>query len=118
MGLEKLKLLLLLSLSMLIVGCDTRVIGVLPINGKYYPSFQFIEAQPDACGEMHWHAHETVYSIYGESDTDNINTVDQVGLTDPNPRGCGFGTLSELKPIGLNVANKQFKLFYSWHGPK
>lgn len=58
---------------------------VLIIGGEHYPALQFISAQPDACGDFHYHAHQPVRSLEG--------TVIEV---DPDPNNCGFGKLSEV----------------------
>ncbi|EKD78237.1 MAG: hypothetical protein ACD_41C00385G0007 [uncultured bacterium] len=75
-------------------------VDVLNINGGLYPSEQFHLAEPDACGEQHWHASGTVY------------TVDLSGSkTDPNPTGCGFGTVAEVPTSTVELEVWEYEVF-------
>lgn len=75
-------------------------VDVLSINGALYPVEQFHLADPDACGEQHWHASGTVY------------TFDLTGsTTDPSPTGCGFGTVADVPTTTIQVELWEYEVF-------
>lgn len=79
---------------------EVAYVEVLNIGGGLYPSEQFHLAEPDACGEQHWHASGTVY------------TLDLTGnTTDPNPTGCGFGTVGEVPTSTAEVEVWEYEVF-------
>lgn len=67
-------------------------IEVLVIDGQCYPVSQFHVAEPDACGERHWHWNGS--PVVSFTDTKK---------NDPNTSGCGFGTVGELTPQAITV---------------
>lgn len=75
-------------------------VDVLDIGGGLYPVEQFRLAEPDACGEQHWHASGTVY------------TLDLGGsATDSDPTGCGFGTVAEVPTATVEIETWEYEVF-------
>lgn len=59
---------------------------ILVINGKFFPAMQFNQAGADVgCPASHYHSQFEVSNI----DLD-------AHLSDPNPKGCGFGTVDSI----------------------
>lgn len=71
---------------------DGVEIEVFVIDGQCYPASQFHVANPDACGERHWHWNGS--PVVSFTDTKK---------NDPNTSGCGFGTVGELTPQTITV---------------
>lgn len=67
-------------------------IEVFVLDGQCFPVSQFHVAEPDACGQQHWHWNGApVVSFEG------------VKKNDPNTSGCGFGTVNDLKAQPIKV---------------
>lgn len=73
-------------------------ISVLLISGEYYPVSQFTLAESDGgCAFDHWHSAGAVCSVDGT-----------VIPSDPDPAGCGYGTLSSLFPLNLYMYQHEY----------
>lgn len=78
---------------------DTENVEVLVLNGKLYPSIQFRVANPDLCGEKHYHSNRAVVSL------------DYVLKEDPKPEGCGYGKVSEVRKTITPMSKKDWETF-------
>jgi hypothetical protein len=81
-------------------GIATSRIEVLVIGGNYYPKSQFRVAGPDACDAPHYHG-GMVYGLQTKTSTTIVNT------TDPAPRACGFGKVSEVPVEWIDITFEQ-----------
>jgi hypothetical protein len=78
----------------------------LIIDGLVYPSDQFQVVAPDRCDAPHWHAHREVASIGTLALLDSVACHDGYQFqtrTDPDPAGCGFGRVSEVRRVDAFV---------------
>ena len=64
---------------------EIRLVDSLEINGNYYPYMQFVVGESDACSSSHYHVSAS-----------HAVSKDLAVLNDPNPGGCGFGTVSQV----------------------
>jgi hypothetical protein len=81
-------------------GDATSRIQVLVIGGSYYPLSQFKVARPDSCESDHYHAG----TVFGLADKASTNIV---SATDPLPRSCGFGKVSEVPIEWIDITYEQ-----------
>ena len=65
----------------------------LVIGGKNYPMMQFRLAYPDNCADAHWHGNSRVYHVAN----------DNVGITDPNPTSCGYGSYEAIPQVEVKI---------------
>ncbi|MBI4049863.1 MAG: C39 family peptidase [Candidatus Doudnabacteria bacterium] len=77
-----------------------KAVEMLVINGVYYPKYQFRVANPDACGQPHYHA-ATAYGLSGR------DSLEVVSAPDPNPSGCGFGAVAEVPVETITISHEQ-----------
>ena len=75
----------------------------LVIGGKAYPMMQFRLAYPDNCADAHWHGNR-VYHV------DN----DTVGIIDPAPSSCGFGSYLAVPQTEVNMPFAYWLLYRAY----
>lgn len=75
-------------------------VEMLVIGGVYYPKHQFRVADPDACGQPHYHA-GVAHGLAGR------DSLEVVSSPDPNPTGCGFGAVSEVPVETIVISHEQ-----------
>lgn len=68
----------------------TKKIQVISVGGRYLPVSQVHLADPDVCGEKHWHGSP-------------VTATDGTVLTDPNPGACGYCTASQCPVMEIEV---------------
>lgn len=80
---------------------DQTLVQMLVIDGHYFPKHQFRVAEPDRCDADHYHADGSVYGLRERFKADVIT------MTDPLPRECGFGKVSEVPVESINITHEQ-----------
>lgn len=77
-----------------------KSVEVLEIKGNFYPTEQFHIAEPDKCKQQHWHSSNGV-----------AVALNKMPLIDPDPTGCGFGTIGDLKPKTITTNQADYDAF-------
>jgi hypothetical protein len=75
---------------------------MLLMDGEYFPIFQFAVVNDESCEGQHYHAARTVYSLTGEA------------RTDPDPEGCGFGTVDGIPHETVTITKEEFGRFLNY----
>lgn len=94
-------------------GQDYVNVVVLNLNGVHCPLYQFaLSNNPtDSCIEPHWHNSfhygEFVYSLQ----------VPTLGIADPDPPGCGFGTFPPVIPEVVRIPHSEWLQFQGIQRP-
>ena len=97
---------------------EPRIVVGLVLDGYVFPLSQFKEAGPDACNEAHYHAVVAISigtvgvfdliachpSLEGSFDFEATKR-EVVEKKDPEPTGCGFGKVSQVRKISSPVSD-------------
>ena len=78
---------------------------MLFMDGEHFPLFQFAVADDESCEGPHYHTgymRHAVYSLTGES------------RIDPDPEGCGFGTVDEIPSEIVTITKEEFGRFLNY----
>ncbi len=81
-------------------GKTTTPMDVLVLPNGFFPKSQFRIAGADACDSPHYHAGK-VFGLKTKTGTEIVN------MTDPAPRGCGFGKVPEVTIEKLEITVEQ-----------
>ena len=73
---------------------------VLLIAGERFPLSQFRVFEDSSCTEPHYHA-DVAYSLTGSR------------ATDPDPEGCGFGSVESLALERVTISDEEYLTFLS-----
>ncbi|HEX9664585.1 MAG TPA: hypothetical protein VGA49_02055 [Patescibacteria group bacterium] len=71
---------------------DAASIQAIKYLDKFIPLDEVHQASPDACGEVHWHANKEL-----------ATATDGAKIPDPNPFACGFGRVSEVPVVEVEI---------------